>query len=239
MNQPNNPEELELQGDQRQPAMHEHGGLTITTQEIISIIKEVLIFKGIKAALFKYEDMCVTYARVAGWNITAQELSTWLAREIEKRRTAKHKRQKRGRKRKQRTDNISLHANQIILGNTIDIHQTDEKQDTVIAQQSFGEVPKATLDKLQTGVEQVRQYFWRDSAMAVIFCVCRDCYDYIDNMRQFERDFNCKEGLVSSTFRNNPYMRLHVDKWLTNGAKDRALKLAVNYKDAVDALIQN
>lgn len=50
--------ELEPQGDQLQPAMHEHGGLTITTQEIISIINEILIFKGIKAALLKYEDMC-------------------------------------------------------------------------------------------------------------------------------------------------------------------------------------
>lgn len=154
-----NPEELELQGDQLQPAMHEHGGLTITTQEIISIINEVLIFKGIKAALLKYEDMCVTYAKIAGWNIIAQELSKWLAREIENRRTAKHKKQNRGRKRKQRTDNITFNANQIILGNTIDIHQTDEKQGTAKTQRPFIDTQKpsslkADLDKLYSAAAQ-------------------------------------------------------------------------------------
>lgn len=89
------------------------------------------------------------------------------------------------------------------------------------------------LSVMQAGVDKVRQYFWSDSAMAVIFCVCRDCYGYVDNMSQFEREFNCKEGLVSSTFRNNPYMRLHIDKWAQNGAKQRVLHLADEYQKAV------
>ena len=83
-------------------------------------------------------------------------------------------------------------------------------------------------------VAEVREYFWGDSAMAVIFCTCRDCYDYANNMAQFERDFGCQEGLLSNTFRNNPYMRLHVDKWAQNGAKDRTLRLMEAYKMAVD-----
>ena len=83
-------------------------------------------------------------------------------------------------------------------------------------------------------VAEVREYFWGDSAMAVIFCTCRDCYDYANNMAQFERDFCCHEGLLSNTFRNNPYMRLHIDKWAQNGAKDRVLRLVEAYKMAVE-----
>ena len=87
---------------------------------------------------------------------------------------------------------------------------------------------------LATCVENVRKYFWGDSSLAVIFCTCRDCYGYANNMSQFERDFHCQEGLLSNTFRNNPYMRLHVDKWAENGAKQRVLQLMEAYKNAVE-----
>ena len=87
---------------------------------------------------------------------------------------------------------------------------------------------------LATCVDSVRQYFWGDSALAVIFCTCRDCYGYANNMRQFERDFHCQEGLLSNTFRNNPYMRLHVDKWAQQGAKQRVMQLMEAYKNAVE-----
>ena len=83
-------------------------------------------------------------------------------------------------------------------------------------------------------VAQVREFFWRDSSMAVIFCVCRDCYDYANNMSQFERDFHCQEGLLSNTLRNNPYMRLPVSKWEQIGVKDRVLRLVEAYKNAVE-----
>ena len=92
---------------------------------------------------------------------------------------------------------------------------------------------EVALPVLVACVESVREYFWKDSAMAVIFCVCRDRYNYADNMSQFERDFQCQEGLLSNTFRNNPYMRLHVDKWKDNGAKERVLRLVEAYENAV------
>lgn len=92
---------------------------------------------------------------------------------------------------------------------------------------------EVALPVLVACVERVREYFWKPSAMAVIFCVCRDRYGYADNMSQFERDFQCTEGLLSNTFRNNPYMRLHVDKWKENGAKERVLRLVEAYENAV------
>ena len=92
---------------------------------------------------------------------------------------------------------------------------------------------EVALPVLLAGVERVRDHFWGDSSMAVVFCVCRDRYGYADNMSQFERDFQCQEGLLSNTFRNNPYMRLHVDKWKENGAKERVLRLVDAYENAV------
>ena len=80
---------------------------------------------------------------------------------------------------------------------------------------------------------EVREYFWGDSSMAVIFCVCRNCYGYVNNMSQFERDFHCQEGLLSNAFRNNPYMREHISKWAQQGAKTRVLRLVDAYKNAV------
>ena len=82
---------------------------------------------------------------------------------------------------------------------------------------------KPDVSTLVACVAEVRDYFWSDSAMAVIFCCCRDCYGYANIMSQFERDFHCQEGLLSNTFRNNPYMRLPVSKWEQNGVKDRVL----------------
>ena len=95
------------------------------------------------------------------------------------------------------------------------------------------------VSTLVAGVDGVRLYFWSDSSMAVIFCVCRDCYDYANNMSQFERDFQCQEGLLSNTFRNNTYMRMSVDKWEKMGVKARVLRLVEAYKNAVEERLKS
>ena len=110
---------------------------------------------------------------------------------------------------------------------------------------SSGTVPSGSMgdeqpevSTLVACVDGVRDYFWSDSSMAVIFCVCRDCYGYANNMSQFERDFRCQEGLLSNTFRNNSYMRLPVSRWAQNGAKGRALRLVEAYKNAVEERVK-
>ena len=108
---------------------------------------------------------------------------------------------------------------------------------STVTQQAAGqpyddEQPDVTM--LVACVDSVRKYFWSDSSLAVIFCTCRDCYGYANNMSQFERDFHCQEGLLSNAFRNNPYMRLHVDKWAQQGVKQRVLRLMEAYKNAVE-----
>ena len=98
-----------------------------------------------------------------------------------------------------------------------------------------GHPSEVELSRMVNGVSQVRHYFWGESSMAVIFCVCRDLYGYANNMSQFERDFHCEEGLLANTFRNNPFMRLPIDKWSKQDVKERVLRLVDAYKKAVDA----
>lgn len=104
--------------------------------------------------------------------------------------------------------------------------------------QSFGDNEKSRqrdgegvrLGILQKAATKVKEYFWGTSSYAVIFCACRDYYGYPDNMSQFERDFNCAPGTIASTFKNNKYMKLPIEKWQFNGAKERALILARMYQ---------
>jgi len=95
------------------------------------------------------------------------------------------------------------------------------------------DAPQPDVAALVECVERVREYFWSDSALAVVFCVCRDCYGYANNMSQFERDFHCHDGLLSNAFRNNPYMRMNISKWGQQGVKQRVLRLVEAYRNAV------
>lgn len=126
-----------------------------------------------------------------------------------------------------------------VQGSYIDIHDNNVVNLTVDkAQVRLGDngeqaEEEADVDMLVACVQEVRDHFWGDSSMAVIFCVCRDSYGYADNMSQFERDFHCQAGVLSNAFRNNPYMRLNISKWEQNGAKKRALQLRDAYTNAV------
>lgn len=117
---------------------------------------------------------------------------------------------------------------QLIIENNGTINYNDQRGEP---REQKRAVDVTTLVKC---VDCVREYLWKDSAMAVIFCVCRDCCSYPNNMSLFERDFHCAEGLLSNTFRNNPYMRLNISKWEENGAKERVLRLVDAYKNAID-----
>lgn len=98
---------------------------------------------------------------------------------------------------------------------------------------SVASVEEFPVAMLVESVDDVRGLFWGNSSMAVIFCVCRDCCNYPDNMSQFERDFGCKSGLVSNTFGDNPYMRVSSEKWKQLNVKQRVQSLADAYKRAV------
>ena len=45
-------------------------------------------------------------------------------------------------------------------------------------------------------------------------------------------------GTIANTFRHNPYMRDHVDKWSVLGARQDVLKLRTEFENAIEAIIQ-
>lgn len=99
------------------------------------------------------------------------------------------------------------------------------------------EAPQVTDEQIVNAIEKCQTMFWAQSAWAVFFCVCRDylCMKY--NMTEtehyikglpFTRElaFECPEGTIQKAVANNPYMKLPIDKWKLNGAKNRAVLLA-------------
>lgn len=99
------------------------------------------------------------------------------------------------------------------------------------------EKPQVTDRQVVAAIEKIQSYFWAQSAWAVVFCVCRDILGMTDNMAEFERyvkklpftrtlAYECPEGTIQKALLNNQYMRLSVDKWKNNGAKERAMVLA-------------
>lgn len=92
------------------------------------------------------------------------------------------------------------------------------------------------FQRLTKAVGEGYHLFWAASAWAVAYCVVRDCLDYEDSMKEFERramnidlpmsfKFECTMGTVQRTISNHPYMRMPIDKWKDNGASVREIVL--------------
>ena len=125
---------------------------------------------------------------------------------------------------------VDIHDNEVV---NLSLDKAQVRLDHPAAPEAPDGDAQPQVGALVASVEAVRPYFWADSAMAVVFAVCRDCFGYPDNMSQFEREFGCAEGLISNTFRHNPYMRLPIDKWARQGVKQRVLRLIEAYRTAV------
>ena len=85
-------------------------------------------------------------------------------------------------------------------------------------------------------------YVWGNAAYAVAFCVCRDLYGWQDNGRQFEikmeeQGVDCPNGTIASTFYNNKYMKMHVDKWKNAKVPKRVTVLVDELKNCINELI--
>lgn len=140
------------------------------------------------------------------------------------------------------TSDRNLNIKQFILeysGTTI-IKDSDHLDNSLGDYHNFS---KGCLAKL---VLDSQKFFWGNSSYAVLFCVFRDFYRYPDNRTMFEKDmlslpyeivptYVCTLGVISSTFSDNPYMKLHIDKWEENGATKRVMILVDKLKMALEA----
>lgn len=106
---------------------------------------------------------------------------------------------------------------------------------------------KPTTDQIAKALAKVSDLFWGNSSYAVPFCVLRDCYIYHDNRSEYEREialmpptllpkYACTPGVVSSTFSDNKYMELDIDRWEMNNAPNRVLRLMEGFKKAMKEL---
>ena len=91
-------------------------------------------------------------------------------------------------------------------------------------------------EKLTKAIEETQEFFWGNSAYAVVYCVCRDDFGMAANMTAFERkveeleyskerSYRCTTGTLTNAFSNNAIYDFPVDKWESKGATKRVLKL--------------
>ena len=94
-------------------------------------------------------------------------------------------------------------------------------------------------------VKAVQSQFWGNSSYAIIFCALRDCFDYTENASLFEStinelqqeyalDYACPQNTIYSTFHNNTYLQLPVDKWEANHVKPRSVLLVKAFRTALE-----
>ena len=96
-------------------------------------------------------------------------------------------------------------------------------------------------EALSRAIENVSSYMTSKSAWAVVYCVLRDYYN-CQSQADFERSVpmlplkielpGCPKGTISSTFRDNKYMILRIDKWPID---KKFTKFALELRAAIQA----
>ena len=127
--------------------------------------------------------------------------------------------------------------------------QNNYAKDASVAEANI-EKKAITLEELGEAIMAVQGLFWGNSSYAVVFCAARDLYKHPDNGTLFEEevaelydkqkfDYPCPANTIASTFYNNSYLKLHVDKWKDNNVKQRSQQLVKAFKEAVEELRRN
>ena len=91
-------------------------------------------------------------------------------------------------------------------------------------------------EMLVQAIENCQQYFWGNSAYAVVFCVCRDDLNMKISQSAFEkkveelpykkkRDYKCSKGTIANAFSDNPIYKDNVNKWDGFNPASRIIKL--------------
>ncbi len=99
------------------------------------------------------------------------------------------------------------------------------------------EKTQVTDEQIADAIQKNKTMFWAQSAWAVFFCVCRDYLGMTQSMTEMEHyikglpftqalPYECPDGTIQKTLANNPFMKLPINKWKTNGGKERAILLA-------------
>ena len=147
---------------------------------------------------------------------------------------------------KEESSRITFTGNVTVHGPMFDIH--DNGQVTIMSTKEMAEgTTELSKEVLGRAIKEVEKLMWGQSSYAVIYCVLRDKFGYGDNATSFENDimtfssrlglqYACPPTTISSAIYNNPYLKLHVDKWQKRGVKPRSLLLAEAFIQAIEDL---
>ena len=123
-----------------------------------------------------------------------------------------------------------------IWGNeTVRVH-SNEKQDSD-TDNEHAENKEISKEQLAQAVENCQEYFWGNSAYAVLFCILRDdCKQKDLSMATYERmvellpykkprKHTCPAGTIANAFSDNAIFNSPTDKWDEMKANQRIIKL--------------
>ena len=101
-----------------------------------------------------------------------------------------------------------------------------------------------TLDDMAKAVRECGMYMYAVAGITVAYAIGRDVCHWTLSQSDFERKmrmmgYDCKDGTIANTFRNNPYMREHVSKWAVFGAKSEVLKLRAELQKSLIGMKEN
>ena len=120
-----------------------------------------------------------------------------------------------------KSGNVSIGQLSIGDNNTLNYNAEGEKNTTL---------DDVTLEDMKNAVTKCGMYMYAVAGITVAYAIGRDLCHWTLSQSDFERKmrlvgYDCKDGTIANTLRNNPYMREHVSKWATLGAKNEVLKL--------------
>jgi hypothetical protein len=95
---------------------------------------------------------------------------------------------------------------------------------------------EVSAERLARAIENCQQYFWGNSAYAVVFCICRDAYKMQPNKTAFEkmveqlpykgrRDYKCPLGTIANAFSDNLIFNENIHEWDQFNPLPRIVKL--------------
>ncbi len=94
-----------------------------------------------------------------------------------------------------------------------------------------------TKEQLARAIEDCQEFFWANSAYAVVFCILRDDYKQKElSMATFERMVEllpykgvrrrmCPTGTIANAFSDNPVFNTPTDQWAEPKVSSRIIKL--------------
>lgn len=127
---------------------------------------------------------------------------------------------------------VEYEVNNVESGGIVQVNPRDDRTARA-ADEATGEI---SADELARAIENCQQYFWGNSAYAVLYCLFRDVLKRDMSQTGFERmvgvlpytrrlDYECTIGTVANALKNNAFMRRDVAEWEMVGAPQRALLL--------------